>query len=53
MEGDNIMPNGRNNNNNNNNEVQRNQQTPYFTDSQVTTGNVFTGEQRQVRRSTQ
>jgi len=47
------MPNGRNNNNNNNNEVQRNQQTPYFTDSQVTTGNVFTGEQRQVRRSTQ
>jgi hypothetical protein len=48
MEGDKIMTDERNNN-----QIQRNQQTPYFTDTQVTTGNIFTGEQRQVRRSTQ
>jgi len=38
----------------NNNELQSNQQNNnYFTDSQLTTGNVFTGEHRQVHRSTQ
>jgi hypothetical protein len=36
----------------NNNEIQRNQQNDYYTDTQVTTGNVFTGEQKVVRRST-
>ncbi|CAH1759194.1 15288_t:CDS:2 [Entrophospora sp. SA101] len=39
--------------NRNNNQIQRNQQNPYFTDSQVITGCLATGEQRVVRRSTQ
>ena len=37
----------------NNNELQNNQQRPYFTDSQLITGNLATGEHRQVHRSTQ
>lgn len=47
-EGDKIMTDERNNN-----QIQRNQQRPYFTDSQVITGCLATGEQRVVRRSTQ
>jgi len=48
----------RNNNNNNqvqrfNDDFQRIQQGSYYTDSQVTTGNLATGDQRVVRRSTQ
>jgi len=40
--------------NKNNNEIQNNnQRRSYFTDSQVITGNLATGEHRQVRRSTQ
>jgi len=38
--------------NRNDNQIQRNQQRPYFTDSQVITGCLATGEQKVVRRST-